>query len=684
MRHTNHKKVSFKTKFIGHYKIQKNMKSNLSNTLFIITLFIPIIVLGQKELEISSPNNSIKATIKTSDKIEFHIEFDGEEILTISELSLKLKSGETIGNNPKITSVKTETRTSEIFPINYKRNKITDHHNLLTIKFKKNYTLEIKAYNDGIAYRFITTRKKDFIILDEPLKIEFKNDYKSWLAYSRGEKNKLSSSFQSEYHETTISKAKKGEYAFLPILVDLGNNKKLCFTEVNLNSYPGMFLKGEDEKSLSSTYANYPKSEELDPIRQQLMVKEYDNFIAKVKGHKTFPWRVFSFSKNDVDIVNSDLVYKLATPSKTDDFSWVKPGKIAWDWWSDWNISNVNFKAGINTETYKYYIDFAAQNKLEYVVLDEGWSPPAEGNIFKIAPKINLDEIVSYGNKKGVSIILWAVWNVINEEAEKACKYYSSKGIKGFKIDFIDRNDQKAVEFTSNFAKIAAKYKLIVDYHGMFQPAGLQRTYPNILNFEGVYGLEEVKWSNPNMPKYNTTFPFIRMFAGPVDYTPGAFNNATKENFRTIYSSPMGQGTRCNQMALFIIQDAPLVALADSPTVYKKEQECTSFIASVPTTWDESIAIDGKVGEYIMTARKSGNTWYVGGITNWDERSLEVNLDFLAEGNYKAIIFKDGLNAGKIATDYKVEEKNLSKKDKLILNLSSGGGFVIKLIKINH
>lgn len=650
-------------------------------TVLIIALCIPIVVLAQKELKISSPNNSIEATIKISDKIGFQVEFDGEKILNISELSLKLKSGETIGNNPKIRSIKTETNTSEIFPINYKKNKIVDYHNQLTIQFKGNYSLEIKAYNDGIAYRFITTRKKDFIILDEPLKIEFKNDYKSWLAYSRGEENKLSSSFQSEYHETTISKAKKGEFAFLPILVDLGSNKKLCFTEVNLDFYPGMFLKSEGEKSLSSTFANYPKIEELNPIRQQLMVKEYDNFIAKVKGHKKFPWRVFGLSKNDIDIVNSDLVYKLATPSKLESFSWVKPGKIAWDWWSDWNISGVDFKAGLNTETYKYYIDFAAENKLEYVVLDEGWSPPSEGDIFKTVPEIDLDEIISYGNKKGVSIILWAVWNVINDTAEDACKYYSSKGIKGFKIDFIDRNDQKAVEFISNFAKIASKYKLVVTYHGVFQPAGLQRTFPNILNFEGVYGLEEVKWSNPNMPKYNATLPFIRMFAGPVDYTPGTFHNATKENFRPIFSSPMGQGTRSNQMALFIIQDAPLVALADSPIIYKKEQECTSFIASIPTTWDDSKTIDGKVGDYIVTARKKDDNWFVGGITNWDERDLEINFNFLSEGNYKAIIFKDGINAGKIATDYKVEEKIISKKDKLVLKLASGGGFTIKLIK---
>ncbi len=342
-------------------------------------------------------------------------------------------------------------------------------------------------------------------------------------------------------------------------------------------------------------------------------------------------------------------------------------------------MSGVDFKAGVNTNTYKYYIDFAHENGLEYVVLDEGWSPPTEGDIFKVVPEIDLDALVAYGKEKNVGIILWAVWNVIDEHVEEACRFYSAIGIKGFKIDFIDRNDQQAVEFVHRFASIAAKYKLFVDYHGMYQPAGLQRTYPNILNFEGVYGLEEVKWSNPNMPLYNVTAPFLRMMAGPLDYTPGTFHNATKENFRAIYSSPMGQGTRCNQMALLVIQDAPLVALADNPSIYKKEQECLDFIASIPTTWDDTKVLSGKVGEQIVTARQNGDDWYIAGITNWDERNLEIDLSFLPKDNYQATIFTDGVNADKIATDYKKVVTEFLNTSKHRVHLAPGGGFVMLL-----
>lgn len=651
-------------------------------SVFLVVILFPIMVSAQKEFAISSPDNSIKANIQIDNKINFSIEFDGREIIKIPELSILLKTGEVIGANPQIKKTKYQSIHSEINPVNYKRSTISDEYNEMLIQFKKNYALEIRAYDEGIAYRFLTSRKDSAVVIDEPITFRFPKNYNSWLAYSRGEKNKLSSSFQSEYHFTKISGAKKEEYAFLPVMIDIEKGKKLCITEVNIDSYPGMFLAAGGEKSLTAQFAAYPALEEHNPIRQQLMVKEYEDFIAKISGEKTFPWRVFALSRNDTEMADNDLVYKLASPSKIKDVSWVKPGKIAWDWWCDWNISGVDFKAGINTDTYKYYIDFAAENKLEYVVLDEGWSPPTKGDIFKIVPEIDLDEIINYGKNKNVDVILWAVWNVINEKADEACKYYSDKGIKGFKIDFIDRNDQKAVEFVHRFAAIAAKHKLIVDYHGMYQPAGLQRTYPNILNFEGVYGLEEVKWSNPDMPLYNVTMPFIRMLAGPVDYTPGTFNNVTKENFRPIYSVPMGQGTRCNQMGLFIIQDAPLVALADAPSVYKKEQECTDFITAIPTVWDETKVLDGKVGEYIVTARQKGDTWYIAGITNWDKRDLEIDFSFLPNNKYEATIFKDGVNANKVATDYKKFEKQLSKSDNLKLTLASGGGFAMVLTTI--
>ncbi|RYE08783.1 MAG: Retaining alpha-galactosidase, partial [Sphingobacteriaceae bacterium] len=375
----------------------------------------------------------------------------------------------------------------------------------------------------------------------------------------------------------------------------------------------------------------------------------------------------------------SDMVQKLASPSRIADIAWIKPGKVAWDWWNDWNISHVDFKAGINTETYKYYIDFASANKLEYVVLDEGWSSNVDLN--KISPNINLTELIAYGKQKNVGLILWSSWYALTRQTDAAMAKFSQMGIKGFKIDFIDRDDQKMVKSLYEIAQKAANHHLLVDYHGMYKPGGIQRTFPNILNFEGVKGLENVKWGIENHPGYDVSIPFIRMLAGPLDYTPGAMRNANKENFRAVTGNPMSQGTRCHQLAMYTIFEAPLQMLADNPTMYKKEQESTDFIAAVPTTFDETVALDGQVGQFVSIARRKGTTWFAAAMTNWDARELTLDLSFLKDGNYKATIFEDGVNANHDATDYKKTVVNLTAQDKITVKLASGGGWTARFEK---
>jgi alpha-glucosidase len=406
------------------------------------------------------------------------------------------------------------------------------------------------------------------------------------------------------------------------------------------------------------------------------MVAKREPYIAKVNGTRNFPWRAVVISKSDKELANNDMVQKLSAPSRIADESWIKPGKVAWDWWNDWNISKVDFKAGINTETYKYYIDFASKNNIEYVVLDEGWSE--ETNMMKISPNMNVQELINYGKQKNVGIILWASWYAINQVLDDAFSQYSKMGVKGFKIDFIDRDDQKMVKSLYEIANKAASYKLLIDYHGMYKPTGIQRTYPNILNFEGVKGLENAKWTpNDDMPYYATCIPFIRMLAGPMDYTPGAMRNATKLDFHLSNSLPMSQGTRCHQLGMYTVYEAPLQMMADSPTAYMKEQESTNFISQIPTTFDETIALDGKVGEYVAIARRKGNKWFVGGLTNWSAREMTIDLSFLGKGNYSAEIFKDGINANKDATDYVHEIIKVANTDKLKINMANGGGFAM-------
>ncbi|MDQ2752797.1 MAG: glycoside hydrolase family 97 protein, partial [Bacteroidota bacterium] len=397
-------------------------------------------------------------------------------------------------------------------------------------------------------------------------------------------------------------------------------------------------------------------------------------------GTRTFPWRVVAISEQDKDLLNNDIIEKLAAPPRLQDYSWVKPGQVSWDWWNNWNNTGVDFKAGINTETYKYYIDFAAANKVPYIVMDAGWS--AILDLLKPNPNVDLNAIIDYGKQKGVGVILWATWYAVSQQMDTAFPLYSKMGVKGFKIDFFDRDDQKLVASTYAIANKAAQYHLMVDYHGIYKPTGLQRTYPNVVGFEGVRGLENFKWANEDQPRYVTSLPFIRMMAGPMDYTPGAMRNATEADFRPINDNPMSKGTRCQQLAEYVVFYAPLQMLSDNPTIYKKEQECTDFITSVPTTWDETVPLDGKVGEYVAVARRKGDNWFVGAMSNWTARNITLDFSFLKGDTFEAVIFEDGVNADRNATDYKKITKGVKTGDKLTIHLAPGGGWAARVYPV--
>jgi len=356
---------------------------------------------------------------------------------------------------------------------------------------------------------------------------------------------------------------------------------------------------------------------------------------------------------------------------------------VAWDWWNDWNIQGVDFKAGINTETYKYYIDFAAKYGVEYVILDEGWAVNKQADLMQVVPEIDLKAIVDYAKGKGVGIVLWAGYYAFDRDMENVCRHYAGMGVKGFKVDFMDRDDQIVTDFYYRAAAMAAKYKLVLDFHGAFKPAGINRTYPNVLNCEGVNGLEQLKWGKDKEAQvvYDTQIPFIRQAGGPMDYTQGAMRNAVSRNYYPCNTEPMSQGTRCRQLALYVVLDSPLNMMCDSPSNYMREPECTDFIAAVPTTWDETEVLDGKMGEYVVTMRRKGDAWYVGGITNWDARDLVVDTSFLPKGTYKVELFRDGVNADRKAEDYRRVEQTYTVGDTLQVHLAPGGGFAMRLVR---
>ena len=533
-----------------------------------------------------------------------------------------------------------------------------------------------------IAYSL--PEKKILVIKNEVVNFNFAEDHKAFIPFVRDLRGSeiYVNSFEALYKEINISKINKDTLGFLPLLVDVGDGKKAVILEADVENYPGMFVNVNQETSrgLVGEFAPFPLEEKQGGFNMlNLMVTKRADYIAKTRGTRSFPWRAIVISQHDKELLNNDIVQKLAAPPRIADVSWIKPGKVAWDWWNNWNISHVDFRAGINTPTYKYYIDFAAANKIEYIVMDEGWSVSTD--MTKVSPKIDLEEIVEYGKKKGVGVILWATWYALIQQMDDVFEKYSKMGVKGFKIDFFDRDDQKVIASTYEIAEKAAKYKLMVDLHGIYKPTGLQRTYPNVVGFEGVKGMENTKWARDDVPRYDVSIPFIRMIAGPMDYTPGAMRNANRANFRPINASPMSQGTRCHQLAMYVIYEEPIKMLSDNPTIYMKEQECTDFISRIPTTFDETVAMDGKVGEYAVIARRKADTWYVGAMSNWDARELILDFSFLPKGNYEVEYFRDGINADREATDYKKEIVKIDSGDKIKIQLSTGGGWAAILRK---
>lgn len=592
-----------------------------------------------------------------------------------------LENGTIVGKTPRITGERRRKIKDNIESPFYRFKEFVATGNELDLKLKGGFGIIFRAYNEGVAYRFYTTQSSDIIIKEEQAEFNFKEDYTAYLPYTTNDKKPMAMAYQNVYDITPLSKAQP-KLAFLPVTVDCGS-VKLTLLESDLEAYPGVFVQSQQGKyGLKGVFAPYPAKTDFYPWRKQEYVTETTDFISRSRGSRSYPWRVLAITEKDTDMPVNNLVYALASPNRIGDTSWIKTGKVAWDWWNDWNLKGVPFKAGINMDTYKYYIDFASRNGLEFIVLDEGWYDPKSGDMLTVIPELDLPELIAYGKSKGVEIVLWTVFNVLDSQLEAACKKYADMGIKGFKVDFLDRDDQTAVEMVYRIAEMTARYKLTLDLHGIYKPTGINRTYPHIINFESVFGMEEVKWTDikNNMPLYDVTFPYIRMMAGPVDYTPGAMRNATKADWRAMYYTPASMGTRCHQLAAYIVHDSPFTMLCDAPTNYLNEQECVDFIASLPVEVDSTFIASGELGKYIVTVRKKDVNWYIGGMTNWDERDVQLDFSFLPEGmSYTAVLFKDGVNANKQAEDYRKETIRIDKDSRLTLHLASGGGFAMKL-----
>ena len=667
--------------------------------------------MAQKSYTVASPNGRLVATVTAGDELTWSLTLDGSTVVERGVMAMEWgpdQNGATAawGKNVKVKSAKTNSVSSAFDTPFYKKARVEDAYNQLTIGCKGDYAVEIRAYDEGVAYRFAAVLTGPVYIFGETAEFGFDGDYKAFIPYVNDNRSgeRYCYSFESYYDEQRLSEMYADSLAITPLAVCLDNGVKAVVMDAGVEDYPGMFLTKGTGNSLKAAFAPYPVESVIGGHnRLNLIPTERADYIAVIGGNEDydavsgataqadastvthyFPWRVTIVTESDTQLADNDMAVRLAPECRIDDTSWIKPGKVAWDWWNTCNLTGVDFVAGMNTPTYKAFIDFAAANGLEYIIIDEGWSGK-ESLLADLNPEIDLEELVAYGRARNVGIIIWASWRNAAGDTEKAFSHYAQMGIKGFKVDFFDRDDQLVINSIERLADCAARNHLLLDLHGM-KPFGVQRAYPNIVNFEGVKGLENAKWEPivdgvpyHDFPRYDVTIPYLRMLAGPLDYTPGAMQNATRADFRANNDHPMSQGTRAHQIAMYTIYEAPLQMLADSPSKYAKEQECADFIAAVPTTFDQTVALAGEMGEYVVIARRKGDTWYVGAMTNWTAREVTIDMSFLADGEYRAVLLEDGVNAATEAADYRLRELVVTKDDKMTARLAPGGGWAARI-----
>ena len=631
-------------------------------------------VTAQSSYDLKSPDSRIEVRVRTSGQLRYDVLLRGNALLENSTLSLDVEHKK-LGLQPKVNSAKQRSNDQVVEPVvRQKFAKIRDRYNELRLTMDGGYSVVFRAYNEGVAYRFETTLPdKQVKIYGEEANFNFPTNFVVYYP----QEDTFYSHNERKYLPQHLSEIAPMFIATLPAVVDGRGGAKLAIAESDLSDYPGLWLQGSAPQfALKATFPPYPLKEQQTSDRDYKVVEAAD-YIAVTAGTRTFPWRVLGIADHDGGLITNQLVYLLESPSNVEDTSWIRPGKVAWDWWNDWNIDGVDFHAGINTKTYEYYVDFASKYGLPYIILDDGWYKL--GDLLQVNPDLNMEELVSYAKQKKVGLILWASWKTLDDQLIPALDQFDKWGIKGIKVDFMQRSDQIMINYFDKVCREAAKRHMLVDFHGDQKPAVMTRTWPNLINTEGVRGMEWSKWSWESEPAHNISLPFTRMFLGPLDFTPGAMRNATRQTFAPIGSQPMAMGTRCQQLAMYVVYEAPLQMLSDSPSNYLREPEAMEFLAAVPTVWDETRVLDAKMSQYVLLARRNGSDWYVGAMTDWTPRDLEIDFSFLPDGNLTLDSYEDGVNADRNASDYRKTTKQINRTTKMKIHLAPGGGFAARI-----
>jgi len=646
--------------------------------ILLISVFISFSVEAQV-YKINSPDGKLETEITIEKGISVVLTKSESHMLTLRNLSMNTGNVK-LGDNLKVSKTARRSVDETIAPvIREKASILQNNYHELEIRFKNRPGITFRLYNEGLAYRFYTNLEDSLTIYGETFDLGF--DEKDSVRFQASKS--FNSSYETPYEYLLVSKIKNEQLCHLPLLSEKQNGSFVLVTEADLYNFPGLWLEGTERTELSATHPSYPKTfrttGNIYSIGQ--IVETYD-YIAKVSGQRTYPWRIFAVADNEADLISNNMVYMLSSPNSIQDVSWIKPGVVMFDWWAKNNIYGVDFKSGINTETAKYFIDFCAEMGFRYFLFDDGWCP--KDDLLQEIPGLDMAEVTAYARSKGVDIMLWVIWHALERQWDKAFDLFEKWGIKGIKMDFMNRDDQEMVEFYEAVAKKAAEKKMVIDFHGAYKPSGLRRKYPNVLTREALIEFEYNGWTSHDTPEHHNILPYLRMFTGPMDYIPGTMRNSTKDNFRAIGDYPMGQGTRAHSMALFVILSSPMTMLPDSPSDYYRQKECTEFLAQIPVVWDETKLLAGEIAKYTVLARRLETTWYIGAITNWDGRTLAIETDFLTSGEYMLEVIQDGINAGTRAEDYKIVRKRISAGSPLTMQMSSGGGWIARLTPLNN
>jgi alpha-glucosidase len=617
---------------------------------------------------LTSPDGRLEVRVRAADRLRYDVLLRGKPLLLDSTLSLDV-DGTTLGLGPKVRSANRGRVDRTIRPPVARRAAVLpERYNELRLDLRGGYAVSFRAYDEGVAYRFETALKATEVhVASEEVGLRFAGD---WAVYFPEEESFFSHN-ERHFVRKMLKELSPDTLGSIPAVVD-ADGVKIAVTDADVEDYPGLWFKGTGERALTGTFPPFPLEEKLERDRDFRVVKAA-GYIAATGGTRTYPWRVLGIAEKDADLLTSSLVYLLASPSRVEDTSWIRPGKVAWDWWNANNVYGVDFKSGVNTATYEYYIDFASRYGLQYVILDEGWYEL--GDLLSVVPEIDMPELLDYAKAKNVGIIPWVVWKTLDDQFEPAMAQFERWGVKGLKVDFMQRDDQKVVQFYYRVCREAARRKMLVDFHGAIRPATMTRTWPNLISAEGVLGLEQSKWSTKSGPEHNVTIPFARMFVGPMDYTPGAMRNASENSFAPVFEQPMSLGTRCQQLAMYVVYESPLQMLADTPSSYLREPEIMEFLGPVPTVWDETRVLDTRLGDFVVVARRHGRDWWLGAMTDWTARDLEVPLDFLPEGSFAVDAWQDGVNADRWASDYKRVRLTATRASRVKIHLAPGGGW---------